>query len=546
MVDGVGTTKYSYTAAGQLLTEDGPFASDTVTNIYSNRLRVEMDLEQPTGLWTNSFAWDPVKRLTNVTSTAGSFGYQYEAGFPTHLIAKLSLPNTAYISNAFDANARLLGTYLKNNSGSVLDSYVYAYNPANQRTNLTRADTTGAAYTYDRIGQLTIADDSGGTYSRGYAYDASWNLIRRTNFCGAPPNCVQSFTNDSRNQLTDFAGETAQYDANGNLTNRDSGDLILFTYTYDDENRLTFMEYDDWGSPYYQLNQLAYDGLGRLRSATEYIYDGENWVPTDVKTYIYDGWRVIDGRDENSTRTGSYTRGSDLSGTLEGAGGIGGLLARSCGYSSGNWSTNSHYFADGNGNIVYMLDGSQSMVAKYLYDPFGHLISASGSLASDNSYWFSSKEILGKNLAAYGALYYYGYRFYEPYLQRWLNRDPLGELGFSAVAVIAAPRAASDANAYHARSSLTAVGENANDEEVDSNAYRAFRNSAINLIDPLGEVCLNSCICSVLPRRPVHFGGCTVGCACKGLDGTTFTFVWDLNAFQCATWWALLPPRAFP
>ena len=43
VVDGIGTTIYSYSAAGQLLTEDGPFASDTVTNTYSSRLRVALD-----------------------------------------------------------------------------------------------------------------------------------------------------------------------------------------------------------------------------------------------------------------------------------------------------------------------------------------------------------------------------------------------------------------------------------------------------------------------------------------------------------------------
>jgi hypothetical protein len=48
MVDGIGTTKYTYNAAGQLLTEDGPFASDTVANTYANRLRVGLSLQQPT------------------------------------------------------------------------------------------------------------------------------------------------------------------------------------------------------------------------------------------------------------------------------------------------------------------------------------------------------------------------------------------------------------------------------------------------------------------------------------------------------------------
>ena len=44
MLDSIGTTKYAYIAVGQLFTEDGPFDNDTVTNIYSNRLRMEMDL----------------------------------------------------------------------------------------------------------------------------------------------------------------------------------------------------------------------------------------------------------------------------------------------------------------------------------------------------------------------------------------------------------------------------------------------------------------------------------------------------------------------
>jgi hypothetical protein len=40
MVDAVATTVYSFGGVGELLTEDGPFASDTVTNTYANRQRV--------------------------------------------------------------------------------------------------------------------------------------------------------------------------------------------------------------------------------------------------------------------------------------------------------------------------------------------------------------------------------------------------------------------------------------------------------------------------------------------------------------------------
>src|SRR5947209_16397998 len=109
IVDAVGTTVYSSDAAGQLLTEDGPFASDTVTNAYSARLRVRLSLGQPAGYWTNGFGYDSAKRLTNVAMSAGSFSYQYDAA-AHRLVSKLGLPNSSYITNNFDASARLLTT----------------------------------------------------------------------------------------------------------------------------------------------------------------------------------------------------------------------------------------------------------------------------------------------------------------------------------------------------------------------------------------------------------------------------------------------------
>jgi YD repeat-containing protein len=87
MVDSVGTTKYTYTAAGQLFTEDGPFASDTVTNTYVNRLRTALGLQRPSGKWTNGFAYDLARRLTNVVSPAGSFTNLFSAGSTTRLLA---------------------------------------------------------------------------------------------------------------------------------------------------------------------------------------------------------------------------------------------------------------------------------------------------------------------------------------------------------------------------------------------------------------------------------------------------------------------------
>jgi RHS repeat-associated protein len=65
------------------------------------------------------------------------------------------------------------------------------------------------------------------------------------------------------------------------------------------------------------------------------------------------------------------------------------------------------------------------MVAKYRYDPFGNTISSSGTLAGANVYRFSSKEIHVNS-----GMYYYGYRFYDPNLQRWINRSDRRVAGY--------------------------------------------------------------------------------------------------------------------
>jgi RHS repeat-associated protein len=64
------------------------------------------------------------------------------------------------------------------------------------------------------------------------------------------------------------------------------------------------------------------------------------------------------------------------------------------------------------------------VVARYLYDPFGNTLAMSGPKALINTYRFSSKPI-------HDGLGWYDYlrRWYAPEMQRWPNRDPIGERG---------------------------------------------------------------------------------------------------------------------
>ena len=83
-----------------------------------------------------------------------------------------------------------------------------------------------------------------------------------------------------------------------------------------------------------------------------------------------------------------------------------------------------HFAFDANGNVSEVLDSAGGIAAHYEYDPFGNTIRSTGSYADANPFRFSSKYLDTET-----GLYDYGYRHYDPATGRWLNRDPIGELG---------------------------------------------------------------------------------------------------------------------
>ena len=93
-----------------------------IDSTYQDGLRNGLSLQQPSAsAWTQSYGYDAARRLTGVTSPAGTFGYTYnvaQASSPASLIRKLSLPGGSYVTNAYDSVARLLSTELLNNQPS--------------------------------------------------------------------------------------------------------------------------------------------------------------------------------------------------------------------------------------------------------------------------------------------------------------------------------------------------------------------------------------------------------------------------------------------
>jgi YD repeat-containing protein len=420
MVDAVGNSGYSYDQVIELLSEDGPWTNDTVSYTYANRLRTALSLQLTNSAsWSQTYQYDPARRLTGTTSLPGTFGYIYD---PTrHLqVGQLVYPHGDYAQNYYDGNARLTSTALENAAG-VLDSHAYSNSLGNQRVEQTFLAGNYQDYAYDKIGQLTnaVGKELGGTTDRlqeqlSHAYDAAHNLSNRTENA-----LVQTFGVNNLNELSTaahsgtltVAGDTSlpatnvtingtpailyrdnafakdgfgvtngnnsftaiaaspssQMDTNTVSVNLPAtngysydanGNLMsdgLRTFGYDDEIELTSIVVSNSRSS--TLTSNIYDGRMRLRIRKEYVWSS-GWVPTNEVHYIYDSDVAIQERNSNNAPTITYTRGADKGGRFQEAGGIGGLLAR-----TDNFLTNTspvaaahgYYFADGNGNITLLV-----------------------------------------------------------------------------------------------------------------------------------------------------------------------------------------------
>ena len=181
-----------------------------------------------------------------------------------------------------------------------------------------------------------------------------------------------------------------------------------FDYVYDSASRLT----EVWSNGV-RVVENRYDALGRRVIKR---------TPEATHTFVYDGWLLVVERIERSggqLDQLDYWWGKDISGTLDGAGGIGGLL-----YLRKNGLEVYVPLYDANGNVIQYVDKHGALVAEYAYDAFGNTIRKSGVKADELKMRFSTKYSDDES-----GLYYFGRRFYSPRLARWLSRDPIEEGG---------------------------------------------------------------------------------------------------------------------
>ncbi|PIS02674.1 MAG: hypothetical protein COT85_01190 [Chlamydiae bacterium CG10_big_fil_rev_8_21_14_0_10_42_34] len=232
------------------------------------------------------------------------------------------------------------------------------------------------------------------------------------------------YKHDALNQLKEEGDQTYDFDSLGNPTEFEINDLNQISAT--PECTLT---YDDNGNPKertivdglieYQFDPLGrlieittaekrkvlyfYDPLSRLFAKEIYSYTSNAWKKEKKVFYLYDRDREIGTQDEV---------GHPLELKILGLGireDIGAAIALEI---EGNVYAPLHDF---NGNIVAIVSPDGKIAEKYKIDAFGKESSPSHL----NPWRFSSKR-------CEEGLVFFGLRFYDPTLGRWLNPDPAG------------------------------------------------------------------------------------------------------------------------
>lgn len=437
---GSDVAKYSYLANSPLV-EEIAFVHSGTTNM------------------TTVKAYDAINRLTAIAHTRPSlpnisFDYGYNAANQRTNVTHADNSSWTF---GYDNLGQVSTGKKRNGSGSLYAGlqYEYDYDDIGNRKEIrTGGDASGgslrtAKYTANALNQYekrdvpgfvevqgsaatnaTVkvngrsTDRLGGFYRRELFTDnsagpVSLGITNTAVIPGAGAGGADLLTTETGNKNVPSNPESFTFDDDGN-TLTDS----LWNYTWNGENRLIELESNP-SLPSHALRKLifTYDHQGRRTTKTVYDWDtgSSSYLPISTNLFVYDGWNLLAELSSSNTLVRTYAWGLDLSGSEQGAGGVGGAL-----FLTLHSDSSSHVYAhDGNGNVMALVNSSTATeTASYEYSPFGKLVKATGSKVFDNPIRFSGKyqdDATGFN--------YYGYRFYNPDAGRWLNRDPIGEVG---------------------------------------------------------------------------------------------------------------------
>jgi RHS repeat-associated protein len=275
------------------------------------------------------------------------------------------------------------------------------------RPALTATENGSQSFTYDGLNRLlTTRYADGGQIEFGY--DPLGNLVRKSS--SLPEQNLGAFQmgqNAGPHALTQASGATWRYDANGNLVER-VGSGSGFTYSWDFRNRLT---------------QIT--GESGLRQQNYYDYADQRmvkWVTGGAqselvlypdRSFEVRGDQLVKYLFANDQRVAEVRTAFDKTRLIHGFHGVAAAPVVDPAQTKTLF-----YHGDHLGSATVLVDPTGQVVERRSYHPFGQTHTQAGASMADYSY-------TGKELDVETGLFYYGARYYDPALGRFISVDPL-------------------------------------------------------------------------------------------------------------------------
>jgi RHS repeat-associated protein len=362
------------------------------------------DLRRITNDGVNSYTYDSNHRLSTITKGGKTLTYAYN-GFNEIIGVTYSDFSNNTVNYTYDANGNIESIVYPGNKmvnytydglnrmKTVKDwnnnTIRYNYKKDSRIESVSYPNGMTVTYSYDKAGRQTgktVKRSNGSTIvSYYFVLDNADNITNETRTEPYSANVpltggTTNYSYNSANRITKAGSISFSFDANGNTKQRGSE-----SYSYDNLDKLTS------GGGY----SFEYDGLGNIRN------DGQKRYMIDIMGM----GNVIAECNASGTPTAYYIYGAD------------GLESRILPN-----GTTEYYVSDYRGNVVAMVDASNSAIVthKYQYDDFG-------AVAQKQETDYNPFRYVGKHGVMYFTdnLYYMRARFYDPNIGRFLTEDPI-------------------------------------------------------------------------------------------------------------------------
>ena len=404
---------------------------------------------------TYEYAYDASGQLAKQTSTAGE-EYNYEYDSLGRLIRSNEYNDGTFeqrTEHIYDASNRLTKQSWYNVGGTTTMSYAYSTTTGllSSLNATVQNSSIPVTYTYQGANQLR-------SKAIGSVMTKAYNFGTSSGYRTALPNFV-NYRDPDGNLIY---GDYCVYDGNGRIVSiADSGNTssVRATYGYDEQGQLTSAAVG--GTRYAYTYDTAGNLITKTDGGTSHSYTYGNGAWRDLLT-AYDG-KSITYSGGNPTKyyngsTFTWTQGrklatakvgnTNISYTYDMAGvrssktvgsttykytTLSGLVTRQTGgnatidfvYDESNqplamkYNGKVYYYVlNAQGDVVRIVDGSRNVVASYSYDPWGKLLSSSGTLADINPLRYR-----GYYYDAETGFYYLQSRYYDPEIGRFINAD---------------------------------------------------------------------------------------------------------------------------